>query len=260
MTVKQFQFCSVSREYDGRPVLSDLSFALVAGGHTAILGTSGCGKSTTLRLLAGLEVPSSGRILLDGKVISEAGRVVTPPHRRGVAMVFQDLALWPNLSVRENALLGLSGTGLPRSERKRRADEALDLCGIQPLADRKPGSLSGGQQQRVALARALAARPTFLLLDEPFAGLDLVTKDRVLREIAEATAKHEATVLIVSHDPMEVTTLCRTALVLDQGRVQESGTWEELLRDPRSEILTIFKARLRGLQCPPSSSAGPTSV
>src|SRR5207302_7829754 len=140
---------------------------------------------------------------LGGQIVSEPGRILVPPHRRGVTLVFQDLALWPNLSVLDNVLLGLAGTRLTRSEARACTREALALCGIAALAARRPGRISGGQQQRVALARALAPRPRFLLLDEPFAGLDLVTRARLLREIAALAVERGVTLLLVTHDPLE---------------------------------------------------------
>ena len=125
----------------------------------------------------GAPVPSNGTISMNGEVVSKAGRILKPPHLRGVGLVFQDLALWSNLSVLDNVRLGLSGQSLSRQQARERADQALVLSGIENLRARKPGTLSGGQQQRVALARAIAARPAFLLLDEPFSGLDLVLKN-----------------------------------------------------------------------------------
>jgi ABC-type sulfate/molybdate transport systems ATPase subunit len=124
------------------------------------------------------------------------------------------------------------------------------LCGVAALAARKPGQLSGGEQQRVALARAIAGHPGFLLLDEPFASLDLVTKTRLLNEIALLAAARNLTVLLVTHDPAEATALCRSALVLDGGRVQEVGPLEDLLRSPRSEMLTVFREHLRHSSAP----------
>jgi len=156
-------------------------------------------------------------------------------------MVFQDLALWPNLSVRGNILLGLSGAGLTRQAADTRAREALALCAVESLAERKPGTISGGQQQRVALARAIAVRPSYLLLDEPFSGLDLMTKSRLLEEIAALVVGQKITVLLVTHDPLEAMTLCRSALVLDNGRIAECGRWADLLRAPRSPVLRIFR-------------------
>lgn len=242
-----FELCSVSKFYDGHPVLSEVSFTIVAGQHSAILGSSGCGKSTLLRLLAGLDAPSSGRILLDGTVISETNAILMPPHCRSVAMVFQDLALWPNLSVMENVILGLSGAKLAKSRAFERAKEALALCGIETLSDRMPGHLSGGQQQRAALARAIAVRSDFLFLDEPFGGLDLVTRTALVAEISKLAEAQRFTIVLVTHDPQEATTLCRSAIVLNQGRVEESGSLNDLLHNPQSEILRVFGEYLRGL-------------
>jgi len=255
MTATRFEFRSVSRLYGGQAALTDVSFVVSAGEPTTLLGPSGCGKTTALRLLAGLEAPTAGEVLLDGKVVSTADRVLLPPHRRGVAMVFQDLALWPNLSVLGNVLLGLAGASLSRDAARARAREALALCGIEGLAARAPGSLSGGQQQRVALARAVAVQPGFLLLDEPFSGLDLLSKERLLEEIDTLSRQRQITVLLVTHDPLDVAALCRRAIVLEGGRVVEAGPLQELLKAPRSGLLRLFQSRLVGLT-PPSGPLG----
>jgi ABC-type sugar transport system ATPase subunit len=243
----QFELQNVSKSYGGKPVLSQLSLTFESGRHTAVVGPSGCGKSTLLRLVAGLDAPSSGQVLIDGEVVSEPGVVLRPPHRRHLAMVFQDLALWPNLSVLGNVSLGLAGKHLPRQEARTRAEESLTICGIADLADRKPGQLSGGEQQRVALARAMAARPTFLLLDEPFASLDLSTKDRLLAEIRSLAEAQPLTLIVVTHDPLEATTLCQHAIMLEDGMLIESGSWGELLSRPKSTLLRLFRDRVRDL-------------
>jgi len=244
MSNSRVEFRAVSKTYGGRRVLTDVSFIIPTSAHMAILGPSGCGKSTVLRLLAGLEVPSAGEVLFDGGVVSQPNRVVKPPHQRGIAMVFQDLALWPNLSAKDNVLLGLSGAGLTRQEAQRRTSEALALCAIESLADRKPGTLSGGEQQRVALARAIAVQPAYLLLDEPFAGLDLITKTKLLEEITILARERKLTIVLVTHDPIEATTLCRSALVLSDGHIEESGPLDELLQAPQSELLGVFRSHL----------------
>ncbi len=241
MTGPVFEFVNVSKKYGETQALSDVSFALAAGRHTAILGPSGCGKSTLLRLLAGLELPSRGEVLRDGQAISTAERLCMPPHQRGVAMVFQDLALWPNLSVRENVRLGLAGAGLTRDKAAERVAEALRLCAIEPLAGRLPGQLSGGQQQRAALARALAVEPAFLLLDEPFSGIDLVVKVRLLAEISKIAARTGLTIVLVSHDPQDAAALCQSAIVLERGRVEELGELAALLQNPRSAMLRAIR-------------------
>jgi ABC-type Fe3+/spermidine/putrescine transport system ATPase subunit len=234
---------AASKAYGGAHALSRVSFAIPAGGHTVLLGPSGSGKSTALRLLAGLETPDEGEVRIGGELASGPGRLQIPPHRRGIAMVFQDLALWPDLSVLDNVLLGLAGS---RRERRERARWALALCSIEELAGRRPSTLSGGQQQRVALARALAPEPRLLLLDEPFSGLDLVIKARLIDEVRRLAEERGFTVLLVSHDPLEAGPLCRAALVLRDGEVEEAGPLAELLQAPRSELLRAFRDQLRG--------------
>jgi ABC-type Fe3+/spermidine/putrescine transport system ATPase subunit len=243
MSDKGFEFVAVSKSYAGKLALAHVSLRIQAGSHTALLGPSGCGKSTILRLLAGLETPTAGSILLDGQAISTAGRVLRPPHQRGVAMLFQDLALWPNLTARENVRLGLAGLRLGRHESSRRTRESLELCGIADLADRLPSQLSGGQQQRVALARAMAVQPRFLLLDEPFSGVDLATKSRLLTEIADLARERRFHVVLVTHDPWETLELCESAILLERGTVRAVGKVAELLTSSALEPFVSFRLR-----------------
>ena len=246
MNEAHFAVRSLSKSYGATRALCEVSFTVTAGEHLAILGPSGSGKSTALRLLAGLEAPDAGLVLVNGIRASEPGRILMPPHRRGISLVFQDLALWPNMSAHANVMMGLSGLTLSRSEALARTEGALRLCGIEALADRKPAAMSGGQQQRVALARAVAVRPAFLLMDEPYAGLDLVLKSRLLPEVRELAALQDMTIILVTHDPLEALSLCSSAVVLDQGRVVEAGPLPELLEAPRSELLRIFRVTASG--------------
>jgi iron(III) transport system ATP-binding protein len=156
-------------------------------------------------------------------------------------MVFQDLALWPNLSVLENVLLGQSSRTFNPQQKRERTDQALALCGIEKWANRLPSELSGGQQQRVALSRAIATQPTFLFLDEPFSGLDLVMKTRLLTEISALAEQRQFTLFLVTHDPMEVMSLCNSAIVLEEGEVIEAGEIEALLQAPQSETMKVFR-------------------
>ncbi len=236
-----FELHSVFKDYRQHVALADVSLSISAGEHTAILGPSGCGKSTVLRILSGLDAPSKGDVLQNGKIISQANQIIVPPHHRGIAMVFQDLALWPNLSVLDNVLLGQSGAKLERQEAQERADKALAMCEIDTLAKRLPSELSGGQQQRVALSRAIATQPAFLFLDEPFTGLDLVMKTKLLNTIRTLAEQNQFTIVLVTHDPMEATNLCNLAIVLDRGKVVETGEFDELMDDPNSETLQVFK-------------------
>jgi len=240
-----FELRDVSKLYDGQAALSTVTFAIKPGQHVVILGMSGCGKSTVLRLLAGLDTPSEGEVLLNGRIVSTANTILMPPHLRGVSMVFQDLALWPNLSAIENVRLGLAGANLSKRETATRAEEALLRCGMASFSNRLPKTLSGGQLQRVALARAIAPTPDFLFLDEPFAGLDLVTKTRLLVEIQVLAKEREFTIVLVTHDPLEATTLCLSAVVLDEGKVEATGLLDELLRSPKSELLKAFDTYIR---------------
>ena len=193
--------------HDTTTVFTDFSLSVATGGHTALIGPSGCGKSTLLRIIAGLEAPECGTLSLDGRLASDGSRILIPPHRRGVAMVFQDLALWPNLTVLGNVELGLAAVPLAKAGKRSRAEDALALCRIAGLAERKPAQLSGGQQQRVALARALAVRPRLLLLDEPFSGLDEALKGQLIADMNALAAEQGITLLAATHDRGEAVAL-----------------------------------------------------
>ncbi len=236
----------IAKNYGRDSVFARVSLEIVPHRHFALLGPSGCGKSTILRILAGLEAPDAGEVWIRGRLASGPGRVVTAAHERGIGMVFQDLALWPNLTVEQNVWLGLSGAALPRHERRARVGEALRICGVEALANRKPAAISGGQQQRVALARALAARPQLLCLDEPFSGLDIALKARLHEEIRRLCAQFGVTLILASHDPVDAAALCTDAAVLENGRIREQGPLEDLLQQPASETLQVFAAQLRG--------------
>ena len=226
------------------PVLEEISFALFPGRHLALLGPSGCGKSTLLRLVTGLDAPTAGEITVQGALASAAGRILVAPYDRGIGMVFQELALWPNLSALENVVLGMARSGHSRSERRTEARAVLKLCRLQGLEDRRPAALSAGQQQRVALARALALRPELLLLDEPFTGLDLTLKAEIFAEIRRLADDCDLTLLLVTHDPLEAIALASEAIVLEDGHCREQGIIEDLLADPASDTLRAFVRNL----------------
>ncbi len=230
----------------GRLVLRGTEFTVAAGESVALLGSSGSGKSTLLRVIAGLELPERGEVLIGGKPATGNGRLQLAPHRRGIAMLFQDLALWPNLSVFGNVRLGISGLRLPGPQARRRVDETLALCGIAELADRRLGTLSGGQQQRVALARALAMHPKLLLLDEPFGGLDLLTRQAILQEIARLRAELQFGIVLVTHDPLEVRRLCDSLAVLENGQIVEHQRIEQIGAGARSELGRVFARAMQG--------------
>jgi ABC-type Fe3+/spermidine/putrescine transport system ATPase subunit len=252
MTTQGFEIRAVGFHRHGTVLLDDLRLELRPRTRTAIIGPSGAGKSTLLRLLAGLDAPTHGQILLDDVVISQPQRIIVPPHQRTVSMLFQDLALWPNLPALGNVMLALSGTRLPTEARRKRAIAVLDMIGIGHLAYRLPDTLSGGEQQRVALARALAPAPRYLFLDEPFASIDLAVKTRLLAEIAQCAERENIAIVLVTHDPLEALGLGEDGVVLEHGRLIEHGLLRTLLATaaPQSETLRAFRAQLGALNQP----------
>ncbi len=236
---------NLTKSYGSTEVFHQLSLEIPHAQHFALLGPSGCGKSTLLRLMAGLESPSAGEVWLDGSLASTPAGIKLAPHKRQFAMVFQDLALWPNLTALENVELGLAGAGLNRAGRRERALSALRACRIEDLARRAPAELSGGQQQRTALARALAPQPKALLLDEPFSGLDIALKIHLYAEIRQLCHQSGVTIILVSHDPLDATALCSHGAVIEQGSISDNGAFEDLLRAPASETLRTFVEQLR---------------
>jgi len=233
---------NVSVEYDGQKALDGVSLKVDFGAHLAVIGRSGSGKSSLLRVIAGLEAPVSGLVLGHGEVYSETGRIRVAPDTRRLAMVFQDLGLWPNLSALDNVRLGLAGLRLKDSEARIRAADALDRCGVGLLSRRLPGTLSGGEQQRVALARALAVEPEILLLDEPFTGLDLVTREEIMQEVERLVREQDVTLIVVTHDPWEAQRLCDRGIVLEAGRVVDRGPLSGLIKNSDSVIMALFRA------------------
>jgi putrescine transport system ATP-binding protein len=212
-----------------------LSLDIRAGEFFALLGPSGCGKTTLLRMLAGFETPDQGRILLDGKDIA---RVL--PHERPVNMMFQNYALFPHLSVRDNIAFGLKRAGMPRPALDTRVAEMVALVKLEGLEKRKPDQLSGGQKQRVALARSLARRPQVLLLDEPLAALDKKLRESTQLELMELQRRLGLTFIIVTHDQEEAMTMARRIGVMDAGRLEQVATPRELYEAPGSRWVAEF--------------------
>jgi putrescine transport system ATP-binding protein len=212
-----------------------LSLDIRAGEFFALLGPSGCGKTTLLRMLAGFETPDQGRILLEGKDIAQV-----LPHRRPVNMMFQNYALFPHLSVRDNIAFGLKRARLPRSEIGTRVAELIALVKLDGMEKRKPDQLSGGQKQRVALARSLARRPQVLLLDEPLAALDKKLRESTQLELMELQRRLGMTFIIVTHDQEEAMTVADRIGVMDAGRLDQVATPRELYEAPGSRWIAEF--------------------
>src|SRR4051812_8278899 len=216
MSIVEIEGLTFSYSRKEAPVINDFSFSMEKGEIVGVLGRSGSGKSTILRLIAGLELPMKGNIKIASKiVVSES--VFIHPEERGVGMVFQDYALFPHMSVKDNILFGLSR--MPRNERMQRLNEMLELVQMEKFEKRFPHELSGGQQQRIALARALAPKPNVLLMDEPFSNLDADLKESIREELGVILKKANITCIMVTHDRHDVEAICDYSITLGQSNV-----------------------------------------
>jgi iron(III) transport system ATP-binding protein len=203
-TVPALEFRSISRSFDGRSIIQNLSLSITPVERIVLFGASGCGKTTLLRMAAGLDAPDSGTILLHGSIVADSGRILVASEHRRIGMVFQDLALWPHMTVRGNLEFGLKARGIDRATRNQQVEEVLTTVGLVARAGAKPHQLSGGEQQRVALARALVLRPGILLMDEPLSSLDEETKAQIVVEIVRLQESLGFTLLYVTHDLQEM--------------------------------------------------------
>src|SRR4030088_1315286 len=226
---------AVAKKFGGFTAVDHLSLDIRAGEFYALLGPSGCGKTALLRMLAGFETPDEGRILLDGKDIAQV-----LPHQRPVNMMFQNYALFPHLTVRDNIAFGLKRAGMPRSQIDMRVAELVALVKLEGLEKRRPDQLSGGQKQRVALARALARRPKLLLLDEPLAALDKKLRESTQGELMELQRRLGMTFIIITHDQEEAMTVADRIGVMDSGRLEQVATPRELYEAPASPWIAEF--------------------
>ena len=225
----------LTKRFAGLPVVDDVSLEISSGELFVLLGASGSGKSTILRLIAGLTEPDSGRILLAGRDVS-----AVPPQHRGTGFVFQNYSIFRHMSVADNVEFGLRIRRQPRAERARRRDELLDLVGMSGFASRYPEELSGGQQQRVALARALAYGPGVLLLDEPFGALDVKTRVQLRRSLREIQQRLRLTMILVTHDQEEAFDVADRVGVIERGRLLEVGVARDLYARPRTLYVGMF--------------------
>ena len=216
----------------------DVELAVAAGELVAVLGPNGAGKTTLLRALAGLLPLRAGRVTLDGVVLEDlVNGILVPSERRPIGLVFQDYLLFPHLSVLENVAFGLRARGMARAAAIGEARRWLDRVGLPGEGDRKPSSLSGGQAQRIALARVLAGNPSLLLLDEPMAALDASSRVEFRRDLRRHLESYRGVRLLVTHDPLEAMAMADRLVVLEHGRVLQSGTPAEVTQHPRSRYV-----------------------
>lgn len=216
----------------GRLVLDRLSLHIPRGQSLAILGRSGCGKTTLLRAIAGLEPIASGSVRIDHTDLTHA-----PPHRRGLSMVFQNQTPYPHLSVRENLAFSARHRGITGMELERLVDETARALRIEHLLDQHPATLSGGERQRLVLGRAVACRPRVLLLDEPFSNLDAPLRQDLRRDLAGWRHQHRTTLLLVTHDQADAASLAHEIAVMDHGRIIQTGTTEQLYEQPATRLV-----------------------
>ncbi len=226
---------NIFKTYEGKPLLSDITFTVAEGETICLLGASGSGKSTLLRMIAGLEFPDAGLITFNNLDLAN-----TPPHLRDFGLVFQDYALFPHLSVNENIAFGLRMRRMTQTEIDERVASMLQLVNLQGFGERKVTDLSGGEQQRVALARALAIQPRLLMFDEPLGALDKKLKDSLLNELRLILHQTHIPAIYVTHDQEEAFTIADRVLILHDGQLIRSGTPAEVWADPRSKYVAEF--------------------
>lgn len=229
------ELVEVSKRFGRVVAVNKVSIKVEKGEFFTILGPSGCGKTTTLRIIAGLEMPDEGKVLMDGRDVTSL-----PPHKRNVAMVFQNYALWPHMTVFENVAYGLRVRRVPDDEVRRRVKEVLEFVRLEGLENRYPAQLSGGQQQRVALARALVIQPRVLLLDEPLSNLDAKLRVEMREELKRIQRSLNITTIYVTHDQEEAMVLSDRIAVMNSGSIVEVGKPEELYSRPRTLFTATF--------------------
>ena len=228
-------FTHIYKSYNGKEIISDFNFTIESGTFLTIIGTSGAGKTTVLKMINGLILPDKGEIRIDGKNIADENLIAL---RRNIGYVIQGNILFPHLTVAENIAYVLVLKNYPKSDISRIVAEKLQLVNLAPeLAKRFPHELSGGQQQRVGIARALAANPNIILMDEPFGALDSITRKQLQRELKALHQLSGATIVFVTHDITEALTLGTKVLVLDKGVIQQYDTPEMIQRHPANELI-----------------------
>ena len=226
---------NIHKEYGKEIIIPELNFTIEDGSFTVLVGPSGCGKSTTLRMIAGLEKPSSGEILIDDENV-----VDVEPGKRGIAMVFQNYALYPTMSVKDNIEFGLKNKKIPKEERKRLIEDVSEIVGLTPYLHRKPSELSGGQRQRVALARAMVKKPKVFLMDEPLSNLDAKLRQQMRIELIELHKRLGTTFIYVTHDQIEAMSMGDNIILMDKGVIMQRSTPKEMYHNPQNVYTAQF--------------------
>src|SRR5579859_5087672 len=239
MRLASVELRGLTKRFGSVTVVDNVSLRIDHGQLICLLGPSGCGKTTTLRLIAGFLEPSDGEIHVGERLVSSAARTL-PPESRKMSMIFQSYALWPHMTVAENITYGLRLRKLDRDTIAKKLKAILDTTKLEALAQRYPGELSGGQQQRVALARALVVEPETLLLDEPLSNLDANLREEMRFEIRRLHDQYKYTTVYVTHDQAEAMTTADRIVVMNEGRVEQQGSPEEIYQRPRSEFVARF--------------------
>lgn len=231
---------SISKAFDGKTVIDDISLTIKDRSFTTLLGPSGCGKTTLLRMIAGLEIPDSGRILFDGEpVFSFSDGINIPPEKRNISFVFQDFALWPHMSVYENVAFPLRARG-DEKDLDNRVRSALAAVRLTDFASRRPAHLSGGQQQRVALARAIVTNPRCILFDEPLSALDAKLREEMRTEIRTMTDTLKTTSVFVTHDQEEAMSMSDAIILMHDGKILQDGSPQAVYQSPSDPFVATF--------------------
>ncbi len=231
----KIEFKDVCKSFGDTKVIENLDLTIMDGKFTVLVGASGCGKTTLLRMIAGIGPATSGQILLDGKDISN-----TPPGKRDIAMVFQNYALYPTMSVKENIEFGLKNNKVPKAEREKLIKDVCEIVGLSEYLKRKPSTLSGGQRQRVALARAMVKKPKVFLMDEPLSNLDAKLRVAMRVELIELHKRLQATFVYVTHDQVEAMSMANNIVLMDQGKIQQEASPEVIYHDPNNVFTAQF--------------------
>lgn len=229
------EFRNVTKKFDKNTVIENLNLTIRDGSFTVLVGPSGCGKTTLLRMIAGIGPQTSGQVFIGGKDVT-----YTPPGERGVAMVFQNYAIYPTMSVRENIEFGLKNNKVDKQERLRLVNEISASVGLEEYLDRKPGTLSGGQRQRVALARAMVKKPKVFLMDEPLSNLDAKLRVQMRVELIELHKRLGSTFVYVTHDQVEAMSMADTIVLMNKGIIQQEDSPEAIYNNPNNLFTSQF--------------------